>query len=135
MDIIKFKLIELEQLMDTLNSLKVGSLENYLADLKAQATYEHYFERILEAITKIVFTVVKIKKLRLPDDDKHSFELLAEHKILTNILAKRLIDAKGMRNIIAHEYGKVDHEKVFEAVNNELKDDVNEFINQIKLYL
>ena len=37
-----------------------------------------------------------------------------------------------MRNIIAHEYGKIDDEIVFGAVTEQLGKDVREFIKDIK---
>ena len=41
-------------------------------------------------------------------------------------------EAKGMRNIIAHDYGKVDDEIVFNVINEELIKDVANFINFIR---
>ena len=37
-----------------------------------------------------------------------------------------------MRNIIAHEYGKIDDKIVFEAITEELERDVKEFIKKVK---
>lgn len=37
-----------------------------------------------------------------------------------------------MRNLIAHEYGKVDDEIVFESVTSELKIDTETFVKKIK---
>ena len=46
------------------------------------------------------------------------------------LLAKKLRDAKGMRNILAHQYGKVEDKIVFNATK-EIEADVNEFIGQL----
>ena len=37
-----------------------------------------------------------------------------------------------MRNIISHQYGKIDDEIVFAAITQELDDDAREFIKIIK---
>ena len=37
-----------------------------------------------------------------------------------------------MRNIIAHEYGEINNELIFESIKNELIKDVSEFIKYIK---
>ncbi len=37
-----------------------------------------------------------------------------------------------MRNVIAHEYGKINDELVFEAVSSELIQDVGAFLEKIK---
>lgn len=48
-------------------------------------------------------------------------------------LVSRLKEAKGMRNIIAHEYGVVvDNKLVFDSLTYDLINDVDEFITSIK---
>ena len=37
-----------------------------------------------------------------------------------------------MRNILAHEYGEVDDEVVFEAITEELDKDVSKFIEEVR---
>ena len=76
--------------------------------------------------------LIKEKKLKIPEDDESSFDILKDEKIISDALAKKLIDAKSMRNIIAHEYGKIDDEMVFHAVSEELIPDVLEFIKCVK---
>jgi len=78
------------------------------------------------------FLVIQNKNLKTPKDDKNSFEILEQENIISKELAEKLKEAKGMRNIIAHEYGKIDDELVFEAVTEQLEKDINEFINIIK---
>ena len=57
---------------------------------------------------------------------------MMNNKIIPESLCKKLKEAKGMRNIIAHEYGKIDDELVFEAITEQLEKDINEFISLIK---
>jgi hypothetical protein len=38
---------------------------------------------------------------------------------------------KGMRNILAHEYGKINDELVFEAITGEITADAEEFIASV----
>jgi len=52
--------------------------------------------------------------------------------IISERLGEKLKDAKRMRNILAHEYGAVDDEVVFQAISEELSDDVTEFLIKIK---
>jgi len=51
--------------------------------------------------------------------------------VISERLTEKLKDAKGMRNIIAHEYGSIDDEIVFESITNQLINDVEEFIKEI----
>ena len=76
--------------------------------------------------------IIRYKKLQIPEDDEKAFYVLLHNNIISNDLAKNLKEAKGMRNIIAHEYGEVDDELVFHAIKEELIPDVQKFIEKIK---
>ncbi len=107
-------------------------LENYKKDLKTKAICERYAEKIIEAVEGLAFLIINYKELKYPEYEKEVFGILSEEKIISETLAKKLKDAKGMRNVIAHEYGKIDDEIVFEAVTEQIIPDVMEFINQIE---
>ena len=79
----------------------------------------------------MAFLAIKYKKLRMPEDDTDAFNILSEAKIISDDDAVKLKRAKGMRNIIAHEYGIIDDEIVFEAVTEELREDISAFTSKI----
>ena len=76
--------------------------------------------------------MIKDRHLKIPEDDKQAFDILANEKLISPELSQKLKNAKGMRNLIAHEYGKIDDEIVFEAITSELENDVREFVSAIK---
>ena len=71
----------------------------------------------------------------MPEEDKETFDILAKGEIISNELAIKLKDAKGMRNILSHQYGKVDDKIVFESLKEQLIRNIEEFIQQIKKFL
>ena len=125
------KIEEIEKYMEELEPILPTSFEDYKIDLKIRAICERYFEKIVEAVVDLAFVLIKEKKLKIPKEDEQSFEILKNANIISENLAKRLRDAKGMRNIITHEYGKVDDELVFHAVTKELIWDVREFLKSL----
>lgn len=127
---IKDKIEEIEKYVDELESFKPGDFKEYLRDVKTKAACERYFERIVEAAVDLAFLIIKDKRLKIPEDDKEAFDILAREKIIVPELANRLKDAKGMRNIIAHQYGIVDDEIVFHAITEEIVRDTKEFLGQ-----
>jgi len=135
MDRINDKMEEIMAFLEDLDEITPESIEDYASNKEKKAACERYFEKILEAITDTAFYVIKIKKLRIPGDDTDAFEVLKENKIIDDALSKKLRDAKGMRNILAHQYGKTDDEIVFESIKNQLIPDIEEFIKQIKKFL
>jgi len=126
------KLKDITQFLQELEPMIPSSYEIYEEDYKARAICERYFEKILEAVVDIAHIIIKELKLPPATEDINAFEILAEKKIISEDLAKKLKDAKGMRNIIAHEYGEVNDELVFEAVSEQLIKDINEFLDSIK---
>jgi len=126
------KIEEIEEYVADLEEIKTDSFEEYLENKEKKAACERYAEKIIEAAVDLAFLVVSEKNLKTPMDDLSSFSALADENTISLELSTRLRQAKGMRNIIAHEYGKVDDKIVFEAIKEELINDVNLFIGSIK---
>jgi uncharacterized protein YutE (UPF0331/DUF86 family) len=126
---------ELERFASELQAISPGSFENYSGDLKTKAACERYFEKIVEACVDLAFLVIKDRGLKPPEDDKKAFPTLAQAGLIDGTLSQRLMEAKGMRNIIAHEYGAVDDELVFNAITAEIARDSGELLKAVrKLY-
>jgi uncharacterized protein YutE (UPF0331/DUF86 family) len=129
---IKEKIKEIEQFVSDLESIVPTDFEEYKTDAKTKAACERFFEKIVEGIVVVAFLVIKEKGLKMPEEDKESFGILADARIISFELAIRLKQAKGMRNILAHDYGRVDDELVFESITNEIVHDANAFLEKIK---
>lgn len=128
----KDKIEEIEKYLTELLEIIPKDIEEYIRDIKGKAACERYAEKIAQALIDLAFLVIKEKKLKSPENDAESFEILATNKIISPELADKLQDAKGMRNILAHKYGEVDDEIVFNAISEELEKDSREFIEAVK---
>ncbi len=129
------KISEISTFLDELRSIVPSHVEEYKHSLEKKAACERYVEKIVEAATDLAFLIIKDRKLRMPEDDIDAFAILLEKGIIDSTLASKLKNAKGMRNIIAHEYGKIDDEIVFETISNELEGDMRQFAETIKKFL
>ncbi len=132
MNRIKDKISEVSEFLDQLQKIAPGSFDEYKSNIEKKAACERYIEKIVEAATDLAFLVIKSKKLRIPEDDADAFNILIENRIIGSDLGVRLKSAKGMKNLIAHQYGKVDDEIVFESITEELDKDIREFIQLVK---
>ena len=126
------KITEIERYLSELEDILPGNFEEYEKDFTKKAACERYFERIVEAIIDVAFLMIKKNKYKIPEEDKAAFDVLSEENIISIELAEKLKDAKGMRNIIAHEYGRIDDSIVFESITKELIKDTDEFLKAIK---
>ncbi|MFO8016760.1 MAG: DUF86 domain-containing protein [Candidatus Woesearchaeota archaeon] len=129
---IKDKAEEIERYLDELSGIIPETFEQYETSNLDKAACERYFERIIEAVVDLAFLLIKEKRCKTPEEDKQAFDILSDENIITKELSEKLKDAKGMRNIIAHEYGKIDDDLVFRAIKEKLGDDVDEFIRAVR---
>ena len=129
---IRDKIEEIEIYLEEFESIIPETFEEYESDIVKKAACERYAEKIIEAIVDLAFLVIKEKSFRKPEDDKQTFDILYENKLINLELCNKLKNAKGMRNILAHEYGKIDDEIVFESITNELRKDAKEFLDFIE---
>lgn len=132
MNRISDKLIEIEKYLEELESILPLDFEEYKKNFKIKAVGERYFEKIVEAVIDLAFLVASEKRLRKPEEEEGIFSVLKDNKILSEELCLKLQDAKGMRNIISHQYGKINDELVFNSLTEELIPDVNEFLGVIE---
>lgn len=129
---IKDKIAELEKYLAELDPILPSDFEEYEHNLEKKAACERYFEKIIEAAVDLAFLVVKERGRPIPEEDKEAFDLLFKEKIISLATATRLKEAKGMRNLLAHEYGLVDDTIVFESITEELREDLKKFIEEVK---
>jgi len=128
---IRDKIVDIEKYLEELESVLPLNYEEYTVDWKIRDICERHFEKIVEAVIDLGFLVIKERGLKIPRDDKNVFDILYDNKLISQELSEKFKDAKGMRNVIAHEYGNVNDELVFEAVRDEIIKDVKEFLEVI----
>ena len=126
------KIEEIEKFVAIIVDFIPENIEQYKRDIKTKAACEHYFEKIIEACEDLAFLLIRAISIKIPEKDESVFDVLSDNEIMGKDLAQKLKDAKGMRNIISHEYGEIDDAIVFDAIANELENDVIQFIEEVK---
>ena len=132
MDRINDKINDLERSLNELFGFFPKNIRDYKDNLRDKAASERYFEKIIENIIELAILIIKEKDLETPEDEDNCIKILSKNNLIPENLADKLIEAKGMRNIIVHQYGEIDDEIVFDAINKELKTDVEEFLKLTK---
>jgi uncharacterized protein YutE (UPF0331/DUF86 family) len=121
---------------------------NYLHQLKQEAKTEasflsdfHLFgntERYLQLCIQIIIDTSHLVLIDLganrPEDNYETISALFERNIISEDLADELTRMVGLRNILVHEYGKIDRKRIYAILRNEL-DDLEDFQKQIKNFL
>ena len=104
----------------------VGFEEDYMK----QDAIAINLQRACEQCIDLANHTIKTFKLGLPKESRESFRLLAMGRIIPQELAHRLEGMVGFRNILVHEYQRMDIELMIEVIEHHL-DDLVEFTNSI----
>ena len=120
-DRILAKLDELDSYLRELRSVVPASFHEYLTVEKRRSS-ERLLQVAIEAVIDICALLVTGLRLGLPADEDDLFEKLTAREVISPPIADLLRRMKGMRNILVHEYGRVDNALVFETVQQRLGD-------------
>lgn len=110
------------------------SFADYSSQLLVKRAVEREIQLIVECATDINNMILKMLNKGPSKDYFNSFIDLAENHVLDMEFALRIAPSTGLRNILVHEYQKIDDEIVFSSINNVMKCYM-EYIDIISLYL
>lgn len=130
LSVIENKISAVRKYINILNGYK-GYLQKELEDnLDLRGAVERYLYLAVQATIDLADAVIAFKKLRKPTTLSESFHILHEEKIIKSDLAEKLVKMTGFRNIIAHDYEKLNYDIVYDVLQNRLND-VKKFLEII----
>jgi len=89
------------------------SIEEYLSQWKARDVIEREMEKAVQCCIDAGARLIALRGFRRARDNHDIFDVLAEQDVLPRPLAAELKDLVGLRNLLAHEYRRIEDEKVF----------------------
>ncbi|HLC88640.1 MAG TPA: DUF86 domain-containing protein [Candidatus Nanoarchaeia archaeon] len=106
----------------------VTDLQRYLHDLEEILPEEDEFlnnkshqysvsmlmMNIINVCVDLGAEVVSLKQLGYPETYRDIFQILEKEKIITASLSKKMKNLVGLRNLLAHEYGAINLELLYE---------------------
>ena len=129
---LKEKIKRLEENLVTLEEFRKNtSLDDLLRDKIKQWALRYGILECIQEIIDISCALVSSNNLGNPKNYRECVEILIKNGYISEELGKRLISMVGLRNLLVHEYIKIDLSRLFEFLNN--IDDFREFIYYIGL--
>lgn len=134
------KILEkLESFKDYLNYLyqlqkEAKNEKTFLSDFHLFGNTERYLQLSIQIIIDISHLIIIDLGLKRPEDNYEAISILFENKIITEELTDKLTKMIGLRNILVHEYGKIDRKKIYEILKKQIQD-LEEFKKQIVKFL
>lgn len=124
-DVIKQKLKELEQNLIYLKQVSYDvNLKNLKVDMIRYWGIERGIQISIECIIDIANIIISISDKQKPNTYRESMILLSELGVVSKSFSKRLGNMAGFRNILVHDYTKIDPEVIIGI----LKEDINDFV-------
>lgn len=102
----------------------------FAADFHLFGNTERYLQLAIQVIIDIAHLLIIDLGLERPEDNYEAISILFGNKVVSEDLAQKLTKMIGLRNILVHQYSKVDRGKVYEILKEKLID-LEEFKKQI----
>lgn len=129
--VIENKISSIKKYLKILAGYRKYTRKRIESDVTLKAAVERYLYLVSQAAIDLAEAVISIKGLRKPSTMTESFYILAEERIISAAITKKMVKMVGFRNIMAHEYEKVDYTIVYEVLQNRLKD-IEVFVKAVK---
>lgn len=103
---------------------------DYASDWRAQRVVERTLQLVIEVCMDLADHVIADRALPVPGTAAEAFMVLAREKMLDGDLAKALARMVGFRNLLVHDYMRLDPRRVLELATTGVAD-VEQFRDRI----
>ncbi len=133
-EVVNERLRHIEEMLGFLKRYAALSLEEFKADREKSHAALYELQTCIEAMTDIGNHLVAALNLRKPEDRADIMLVLAEGGIIPEELARSLIRAIGLRNVIVHGYLGLALDIVYQSLRDDLSD-VEDYCRHVVQYL
>ncbi len=121
-DVIESKLRFLKEYLSDLNEFETVSLADYQRNKKDQRFVERTLQLACEACIDTAAHIISRHGLREPRDNKDLFLILFESNIISEAVLDAMVKMSKFRNVVVHDYTRIDPEIVIGILKNNLID-------------
>jgi len=121
-DLVLRKLADLDQYLGQLSEYRNVTVEQYRGDWKTQRIIERTLQMAIEVCLDVATHAIADRELRVPTTHAEAFEILSEAGLLDPALKDVMVRAGKFRNLIVHEYARVDAAMVVRILQEDLTD-------------
>jgi uncharacterized protein YutE (UPF0331/DUF86 family) len=120
-DVIVDKLRYINRYTDDLKQIRGMSKEEYVEDMVTQRAVERTLMNLVQACIDLAQHIRSAEDLSPTGTAKQEMQALGNADIISRETQEKMEEAIGFRNILAHRYGDIDHEVVFDVLHNDLR--------------
>lgn len=93
-----------------------------MEDVRLKKAVERSLQVAIEACLDIGRRLIALEGFRYPEDNKDVFRVLYEEGVVPESLLPALVDMARFRNLIVHDYARIDDARVYGILKKRLED-------------
>lgn len=128
------KLADMDDHLKKIKEVSSISITAYRNDWKTQRAVERTLQILVEMCIDIANHIIADKGMRLPTGYADAFQVLVENKVINRRLFKTMEKMARFRNLVVHQYDKIDPAIVISILRKNL-DDFKKYKRAIIAYL
>lgn len=113
---------------------RLRSFEEYRDDVRLKRAMERSLQVSVEACLDIGRRIIAMKSFRYPGDNRDVFQVLYEYGVAPAELLPALIDMARFRNLVVHDYARIDDARVYAILKKRLTD-FDAYVQAVLAYL
>lgn len=106
------------------------AFEKFLEDIDAQESIFFNLQMAIQNCLDIAAHIISDESLGVPGSNNDMFYLLDENHYIEKETTEKMVKAVGFRNLIVHEYAKLDMRQVYDVAQKDSKD-LHLFVKEI----
>jgi uncharacterized protein YutE (UPF0331/DUF86 family) len=120
-DVVAARLEKLRGYIQTLKSVQKTDLEKFKKDPFIHGAAERYLHLSIECLLDIGNHVIADHGYRKPEAYSEILKILAEEDVISEKLFRELEGMASFRNVLVHDYLKLDLDMVYQVIKEKLK--------------
>lgn len=120
--VIENKISAVKKYLTIVGGYKKYSQQEIETSLDLKGAVERYLYLAVQATIDLADALVSYKQFRKPTSMSESFDILNEEGIMPKELTEKMVKMTGFRNIIAHDYEKINYDIAYDVLHNGVKD-------------
>ena len=131
LSVIEAKISHIQKYLKLLSRYKGFSQKEIQENPDLKGAVERYLYLAVQATLDLGEAIISFKEFRRPGTYTDVFYILEEENFIPKSLSEKLVNMTKFRNVLAHDYEKVDFGIVYDALKNRLMD-IEELIKSAK---
>jgi len=121
-DLVLSKASSVKRHLNRIKEKRDIDLQTFLKDLDRQESILFNLQMAIQNCIDIAAHIISEEGVGVPGSTNEMFYLLEDNGYISVDITEKMVKAVGFRNLIVHEYSKVELKQVFEVAKREIED-------------